>query len=376
MFPAVLVLPFPPIVSIIALILALFNISILAYAGEKKAKKNLLNPLLLIGILVFLLDGITGILRDFSFEPFVRESRLSFLVIPLIFSNAYKTLKRLRLAIMTSFVIGLVGYILFSYGYLIYFYNYLTNRSFAINHYLKYDLTTNLPNAYHHTYLGLYLSFAILILLYYAYYDKKISVKIALPLAFFLFVNQIFMGSKITIVMSVLLFVFVLGHHHIIGTRKAILKGGILLMALTALAIFFTSSLKKQGLLSTMDNSINFRVEAWQCATRLIGENAVLGWGRKNGANALDNCVATEMKGTHNQYLEEFLYYGIFGLWILFFFVIIWRKSSSDSLFRGLVAILFILTFSENIFSLQRGIIFIAFFTSLFYFGHFDPSER
>ena len=205
-FPIVLVLPFPLIIDSIMLFLACANLLVLSFFEESTSNWRSVyrEPLVWVGVFVLAVDPLASLMRgDISFD--IRTSRLAFLFVPVIFYFFKDLLHGIRKAVMSSFVLGVLLYICYGYAYLLYFYTYITNRSFSLNHYLKYDLTEYLPGAYHHSYLGMYMTFAILLLTFGKIIEKKWQ---ALLLSVFILINQFFMGGKITLLLSLILLAF------------------------------------------------------------------------------------------------------------------------------------------------------------------------
>ncbi len=374
-FPIILVLPLPLIVSAIALALALLNLVILSIIEGGK-KKFLVTPFFLLCATAFFLDLLTGLLRG---EPLsgalFRETRLSLILIPLVFAFSIRQLNSLKRPILLSFLIGTLLYIFYAYAYLIYFYNFRSHRSFELNQYLKYDLYNYLPFAYHHTYLGFYFCFSILIVLFYA--KKAIGTKYVLPLALFIFMNQLFMGSKLTVFLSGFAILFYVLRKQFSKTKKTVSNVVASVVLLTATPIVLLLLLQRQGLLQTIGNSIERRLDIWRCALDLIQQKVLVGWGKIVGSEQLEQCVPHSVYGTHNQFLEEFQYYGLFGAWIFLFFYILWLKSKADLLFKSFIILIFIVSLIESVFSLQRGVLFVMFFSSLFYFlAYFNESTH
>lgn len=377
LFPVLLILPLPLIVSAIATALMIVNLIVLRISNKQKEYFRITSFLILC-VLVFFLDGITGILSGkMDSDMIYRGSRASFVFIPLLFSFCAKHLETLKNKILVSFVIGVLLYIVFAYGYLVYFYNFITNRPFVLNHYLKYDLYNYLPFAYHHTYLGLYFCFSILILLYYFQSNKQINKTQRLALSVFVFLNQLFIGGKLTVLLSCLIILHYALNSFFFWKKKQNLPNKIVKFTITFLTGFgFLFVLYRKGLWRTINNSISRRIEIWRCSLNSIGERPFLGWGRKIGQNQIEACGIENVFGTHNQLLEEFLYYGVFGLWFVAFFVILGIKSKKDLMFKQFLFLILIVSLFENVFSLQRGILFIAFFSSMFYFTNLSKGNN
>lgn len=355
-FPLVLVLPFPLIIDSVALVLACVNLLVLSFFDDTAPdwRSVYSEPLVWIGLFVLAVDPLTSLLRgESAFD--IRTSRLAFLLIPVVFYLFRDLLAGLRQAIMSSFVLGVVLYIFYSYIYLLYFYTSITNRSFSFNHYLQYDLTEYLPGAYHHSYLGMYMTFAIILLTFGRLIEKKWQ---ALLLSVFILINQFFMGGKITLLLSIILIAFYIWKS---STKKKWVLGAFTITAGLGLIAFYIL-----GLFESLGFSISNRVLSWRCSLEAINQHPLFGLGKDKVFAFLSECVDNDAISTHNQILNELMNYGLFGSWIFFFFWILIKRSRNDLVFALWVVLIIILCQFENVLSLQRGILFVCFFSVTF----------
>lgn len=365
LFPMVLVLPLPLQAGSIALGLALLNILVvntISGGWKRFAIKEIYgNSLLLFGVIVLGLDSVTNLLRNFEFELIIRDVRISFWLVPLILWLIKDQLNSLKIYLFFSLVIGVMLYILYSYGYLVHFYtNVLTNRSFEFNGFLIYDLRENLPGAYHHSYIGMYMTFSIAILLQYAKSKYKLFL---ICLAVFVLIHQIVLSSKFTLFFSLVVIIFyglkIFNKALIKKTMKFFIMGfGLVLIA------FLTY---KSGVLNSTSFSVSNRIESWQCALQGYFEKPFFGYGHKDSILYLENCISSDAVSAHSQYLEEVMNYGIFGFWLPVLVVLLFFNSRTDRLFRFFLVLIIGLSFFENILSLQRGVLFFTFFVSVFF---------
>lgn len=366
LFPFILALPLPLIVSSIALSLGLLNILLVnsekSSSKIKFSKDFLKNSIIITGLLVLLLDLFTAILRNSDFEFIIRESRISFLLIPLVFWLTKDKLEKLRIPLLTSLVIGVLVYIFYAYGYLIHFYaNVLSIRGFEFNHYLLYDLRENVPGSYHHTYIGLYMTFSIAILLNYVPKKRQFSF---MGLALFIFLNQVLLGSKLTLLLSLFLLVFSV--FKFFKQNKIMAVGIFGIFGLVFLLV--TILMYKSGVINSLDFSTSNRIESWRCAFQGFLEKPFSGHGNTASIIYIENCITSNAISTHNQYLEELINYGLFGFWLPIYFTFLFLKSKRDVLFRVFMIVIILISCFENTLSLQRGILFFVFFASVFLF--------
>ena len=366
LFPLVLVLPFPMIVDSIVLFLACLNLLVLSVAEKKAPSWNSIRnePMIWIGLFVLLVDPIASMLR-LEFNPEIRTSRLALLLVPLAFYLFREYIPKIREAAMFSFVLGVVMYILYSYGYLIYFYANVTNRDFSLDHYLRYDLTEYLPGAYHHSYLGMYMTFAIILLTF----GKLIKVKWQLFLAcLFIVFNQIFMGGKITLALSLLVIAAYIWQN---SSRKKLVLAVVVIFSAGTLFL-----LNLRGLFESLSFSISNRLQSWKCSINAISENPWFGLGKESTYAYLSKCIGNDAVSTHNQILNEFVNYGLLGAWIFVFYWLLISRARKDIVFALWVGLIIGLSLFENVLSLQRGILFISFFSVLFMLSPISAKEN
>ncbi|MGF1558596.1 MAG: O-antigen ligase family protein [Flavobacteriaceae bacterium] len=363
LYPLVLALPLPLISSSIALALGFMNVLVLNIVrGTLKSFvfKGLFNNILIVfGVIVLSLDMLTYSVRSFGLEFFVRDVRVSFLIVPMMMWPIRNQIKNLKKYLLFSLVAGVLLYIIYAFCYLGYFYgSNMTSRRFEISHYLIYDLRKNVPGIYHHTYIGMYMTFAIAILLNYA---KNKFRMFFLALAFFILVNQVLFGSKLTLVLSLALVVF-----YTFKFVKA--KLAPLLIVLVLGIVVLSTLVFKSGLVDSLSFSASNRIESWQCALTGFFEKPFLGHGNEASVMYLEKCITTDAVSSHNQYLEEVLNYGLFGLWLPVFFAILLLRPKKPILYTVLVLLFAVVSCFENTLSLQRGVLFFTFFVSMLLF--------
>lgn len=370
LFPIVLVLPLPLIFSSLALVLALMNLLIIALVEKTPSWSDFLTvkgmAFILFGFFIVNVDWVVGSLRAREFTFFVNEQRIAFFLVPLIFYIGRHHLQKIKGSIMSALVLGVILHIIYIFVALVYFYSFDTNRAFQFNHYLKYDITTNVLGSYHHTYIGLYMTFALVIVL------KRLKNRpTGLLLSFILLLSQLVIGSKLTFFLS-LIFVFY------VITRKSILKLksiwiNVSVLIFTILLIVFAAF---QGLFNTLNFSLSNRLTSWSCSLQIFWENRWLGVSKENALQFLESCIENNAISTHSQILSELVYYGIFGLWFLGYFIFLHRSSTRKYLFKILIWLIFLVSLFENVFSLQRGILFFTFFASLLLYANPLKNEK
>jgi len=131
---------------------------------------------------------------------------------------------------------------------------------------------------------------------------------------------------------------------------------------------------------------VNFRYGIYNCVSIILKENWILGVGPGNVQKKLDNCYSSYTYknyddyskieyNSHNQYLDIWLKYGIFGL-ILFLVFLLWGTKNIDLLYGIFIFIIMAAMLTENIFDRQVGVVFFTFFNSLFFINRIDHFEK
>lgn len=197
--------------------------------------------------------------------------------------------------------------------------------------------------------------------------------------------------------LALLIFLFV--SFYIVFTRTTYLGKFIFLISIFALcliAISLPSSKKRidEILYAKMElpnknqksEEVNFRYGIYNCVNKVLKENWLLGVGPGNVQNELNKCYASYTYknyddysnieyNSHNQYLDIWLKYGIFGL-IFFLFFLCWGIKNSNENYGVFLFIIVIAMLTENIFNRQVGVIFFTFFNSLFFINRTNNFEK
>jgi len=132
-------------------------------------------------------------------------------------------------------------------------------------------------------------------------------------------------------------------------------------------------------------NTFEIRLIKWYCASQIIKDNLFLGVGTGDyGDMLLSKYYEIDFKkgmvygyNTHNQYIEEFLKFGIFGgLFFICFILYILYQAIKTSNYILLCSIITVSAFMlvESIFERQHGVVFFTLFLSLAYL--YDQSKK
>lgn len=375
------------------------NAFVLAIFSKEYKQKQKWGIFLLL-ILLFLLH-LVGLIKtdNFSFAAFELQKKLSILLFPMIFVftpklNVYQ-IKTILLSFAAACV--LVGVLCLLRA----IYAFVVDNNTAFFFYQKFSGTVRM----HAVYLSLHFCFALAILIYYLIIEK-ISVKS--------FTGKWFVVSIVIISVSVFLLsarvqIFLLvaggGIAYVVFIKNAKTKllptiSLLILIISVASFLYFTPALqdrfkeainyKNQYPIDKQWGGRALRELKWSCAAEVIRENFFTGVGTGDVQDELDLCYKKRnyvpllywkdtRYNSHNQYLDTFIEFGIAGiLTLVLCFVVAARIAIKN---KNLLYIAFILLFAiscltESFLERQHGIVFYAFFNSLFVFHSLSENSH
>jgi O-antigen ligase len=288
---------------------------------------------------------------------------------------------------MLSCIIGNLVYIGQSFPF--------TNARF-LNH-VNYRLGLERITGIHPTYMGMYLCFAVAILLFYDNISLRLKQWQTGILLFLLFVLllAIFPKTPLVALLLVLVYYLILHIHDRRKWRAPLIAFAASL--LFGLAIPFSSQraaelkglLPRESVETPIDNSIDMRQIIWRMDMHMLRKHWIGGVGPGRIRTELEHLyfALSTMAGvpmayydTHNEYLNIWISFGVIGLLLFLgilavqFFKAIRNRAH---LYICLLVLLSICCMTENVLANQRGIIFCAFFSSLLFFAtDYDDRKR
>jgi len=265
--------------------------------------------------------------------------------------------------------------------------DWYTTNPFAHVVYRRYF---NTLTEIHPTYMGLYLCFAIAILLWTPGRHQRLE---GWQLGVVLFPLFVFIMALMPKTPVAALFVLFLYYAWTTGRQKSklipVATALVLALSVSWTCIPFTRQrlAELSGFINTasdrdpINNSINMRQIILDIDLKLLNDNWVTGL----GPGYLDDVLDSEYKdyshklhlsldtfNTHNEYLNQWLSFGLAGIVIfLLIFTVqaIQAIRQRNHLYVALLLILSITFSTENVLSMQDGVVFYAFFASLFFFN-------
>ncbi|WP_411029406.1 O-antigen ligase family protein [Spongiimicrobium sp. 3-5] len=362
LFPFVLPLPLPLNIKSIALILfaatLIFNVSKDGFLINKLVT----DKIVVLFFWLFFLDPILSYVRGDGF--YISDLRISFMVLPILCLLNKDWVEFYRSKILKTYTIGVFFYIFFTIGYVVYFY-FISSKEFAVDYFLKYVTYHFLPYAIHHTYLGIYISFAASIIIF----DKELKNGVKVFLCLILFLSIFIIASKLSILLFILVISFCLSVNFKYSFSKIVLFIIFIVLISTLIIGFFYL---QTDLFRTLDISINNRERLFGCSFEGISDNLLIGIGSANIKGFIEQCDPTLVgMDTHNIFLQEFLANGIFGFTVLISLLFTFLRGFIEKkVILGIVLILMLSTFglTENLLNLQHGVTFFIFFLLLFHY--------
>lgn len=311
--------------------------------------------------------------------------KLPLFVLPFILLSAdVKISKEIVNKVFKALLFGVVIACLLSYVWMLY--NWFQSREISF----YYTELTSLTNM-HPTYLALYINSSLFYIFYRLFLAEnrvtsreKIFFLFAVPL---LFVTLILLSARMQLLLFVLLFNF--SWLYALVQKKN--WKFLFLLLLGNFAIVFAlwnSDFTKQRFqyLTSLEfefdqkskwNGSSVRLAQWSCAVEVIKENLIFGVGTGDADQALlekykekNFIFGLEKKyNAHNQYLQTFMAIGILGFLLLVsnFLTSLYLAFQTRTFLFGILILLISLNcLVENMFNLQAGLMFFAFFNAVF----------
>ncbi len=392
---------YPPILAPIIVLLTINWLS--APKLMTQGFKNIFNnPSLILIMLLYVLYLVGMLYSDntkFGHETI--ETKLSFIIFPLVFSSYTEICKEninkyLKLFIYGSIVNALICFIWATYSYLKPVYYFLDGIGYDLG--ANYFYYTQLSLFLHPSYIAMYSVFALISLVYLVSKGElKLNWKWAVAI-FLLVVFILLLSSKAGWISLVLFFVYFFRWLMIKKrTVFALLIIGFLIGLFSILNIYLTPSFSARiphlTVITTTLKGLNYenkktetnsdgsrsRILVWKAATEIIKNNFWVGVGTGDAKDKMmekyiEKGMTYEYENklnSHNQYLNTFIALGVVGFIALFLcFVVPFYFSYKEKiiLFAAFIIIVGVNFLFESMLESQAGVIFYAFFYSLLCF--------
>ena len=372
------------------IILGCYAIHTFIHAGKISYKNLFSSDFFLISSL-FLVGIVTGLYSNDKQESLNISSRqLALLLIPILFSVNDFALERYRIGLFKIFAYSCTLTVIYLYTdairTIIYF-NMPANSLFSfafMNH------NFSMPIGIHATYLSMYVAFSIVIFGYQVLNEDNKSKIIFYSCCMVLLSMALIQLSSRAVLIAILVIANVIFPYFMSGKKRIrYLVLSLIISTAGFYAIFhfdayklrFINELKEDlsGNVAVIE-STEPRIARWEATMELVMRSPVFGYGSGSEKKLLKEQYFKKRFyisyinefNTHSEYLSFLLKAGIIGLMIYIYvlfrgFVIAWKNK--DLLFAAFITLIAIVSVSENVLDLNKGIFFYSFFFSIFLLG-------
>ena len=360
-------------------------------------KKDDIKPILSARVLavqaVFFISAIATIYTAYQQEAFNEWGRnIVILILPLLLCLNAIDLQKYRPVLLLVFAFTSTATILYLYA----------NALITIRHYglpiksiFTYAFTNHNfsePIDMHATYLSMQLLIALVYLLYILITDKITPVfKILCGLCcLVLLAGMVQLGSKSIVAILFIIINLILPYYLLTGRKRAwFMLTTFSISAVLVIFIFRSHNFKERYITELQTDLSAFqpghnpdpRLARWQIAVQLIKAKPVLGHGSGSEPTLLRESYYNHKLyssyinklNAHNQYLSFLLKTGVWGLAVYLLvlqygFRIATQKR--DVVFISFMLMIAIVSLSENLLDVDKGVFFYSFFFSFFLFSY------
>jgi len=383
----IVMLPFDRFYS--EIILISFALHIVIHLTKDRIKAAL-NPQTVILSSVFLIN-LLGLIYSPDRKATLNdlERQLAILLFPILISASGLNLRKYKDKLLKVFSLTCTGVIayLFIYNFRLILYNHLPFSYLFSNLFINHNFSA--PIEMHATYLSMYVSLALISFLFFLLTSKSDRNKMFYGACMLILLAGLMQLASRNVFIATILIIVVLYPFFIkekaVRIRFVLIALPVILIALVS--IFRTSWLRqryttelKNDLTQASINTMEPRVERWQVAWKLFQNAPLLGYGSGTEKRILmDQYFEAKLYNSylnklnaHNEYLSIMLKTGVWGLAIFLFtllygYISAWRNQ--NIIFAGFMTLIAFVSFSENIFDVNKTIFFYSFFFSFFVFS-------
>ena len=328
------------------------------------------------------------------------QRQLAILLFPLLLSATGLDLQRYKKKLLTIFGITCIASILYLYADAIHIllYNHLPLQNLFSSAFMNHNFSE--PIGMHATYMSLYVALAMASFLGFLLQEKnKNNRKVYLAAIAILSAGLLQLASRSVLIAMIVFIIVVLPFF--IPDRKGRIRFIMITLIISIITFYgitkissykkrYVAELKYDLTEASANNEImEPRITRWRSALPLVKHSPFIGYGsgsekrllkEKYFENKLYTSYLLELNA-HNQYLSLLIKTGMLGLIVFLFtlytgFAAAWRGR--DIVFVSFMILVSIVSFSENILDVNKGIFFYAFFFSFFVYAGkpFDPLSR
>ena len=371
-------------------LMAIFTVVCLIYGdySQLKIKKNwiklsIVSLWVLPFIQLLLLNKVDEYLNNLI-------TKITLFLIPILILIGYQSKKINLSKILKFFIYGTVSSCLFCLINAVITYYFLKNDN-AFTY-------TSLSLFHHPSYFTMYLNFVVGII----YLNNlkpiknfKLSINLSLIIISFLSFLILFASSRTGWLTNILLHLFFISciFYKKKISRKTIIYFLVLMIPFTT--VIYTNKTIKHRFneiitytfqkvdQKKVPSSTSARKKIWSTTLKLVKEKWITGYGTGLSKRVLKEQFKKDgydfffkkNYNSHNQYLQVFLDQGVFGFFLLVFFTfgMLYASLKQKDFMYALFLVIMILNFmTESILETQSGVIFFAFFNTIFFFQWFN----
>ncbi|HEV7782238.1 MAG TPA: O-antigen ligase family protein [Chitinophagaceae bacterium] len=312
------------------------------------------------------------------------QRQLAILLFPVIFSVLDPDLRRYRAKLLTILAVTCIITILYLYADAtrVLLYYKLPLRSLFSPAFINHNFSE--PIGLHATYFSMYIALSLAVLFYFLWQEKNNTYRfLYLTGICILLAGLVQLASRSVLVTTMILIIPGVSFFMLRGGQRVRFAGvwlivlGIAVLGIAKMDSFrkrYVENLKNDLTQASINNEVlEPRIIRWHYVIKLIDQSPVFGHGSGSEKrllkeiyfeNRLYNSYLHELNA-HNQYLSILLKTGISGLAVfiltLFYgFVNAWRRK--DIILAAFMVLISVVSFSENILDVNKGIFFYAFF--------------
>lgn len=321
---------------------------------------------------------------SFTYALNVITKQLAILLFPLLLITVSSNLAKYRNRLLLGFAWGCAITVcyLFIDAFRVMVYNRMPLRSLLSPSFVHHNFS--LPIDVHATYLSMFVTLAFTIFLKHFFRQQQKSSRLLYGICCLaLLAGLVQLSSKAAFIS---LFIVILSFPFFEFRKRGRIKFLVIFLSLFILLSMSLMSVKvfRERLLVDFRNDLveapdaernNWRINRWDAASDLIKQKPILGWGTGSEIRLLKELYFQRKMyasylnslNVHNQYLSFLINSGIIGL-LIYLATLLWGfwravKVRDVALFSFLVVIA-VVSFSEDILDVNKGIFFYAFFFS------------
>jgi O-antigen ligase len=342
---------------------------------------------------VFFVTIIATIYTQYPQQAFAEWGReVIIFIIPLIFCLNSLDIKKYRPLLLFIFAIGCTLTVLYLYAdafFTIKFYKIPLNSIFAPQ-FTNHNFSE--PIAIHATFFSMQLVIALVFMIYYLL-NYKISSPLKIIYAaccFILLAGLVQLGSKSILITLFLVFALVFPYFMPTWKKRLQFISVVAAISVITLGAIFSNTTFRAKYINDMQTDLSPlkpgqnsepRLARWEVISSVIKSSPIIGHGSGSEITILSDQFFNhklydsyiEKLNAHNQYLSFLLKSGIWGLPIYLAVLIYGFKIAlqhKDVLFVSFMLLVAILSLSENILDVDKGVFFYGFFFTFFLFSY------